>query len=173
MLRDANSRDQGFTLLISQYGEELYWHIRRIVVSHDDAEDVLQDTLVSTLRAVDSFRGEASQLRPWLYRIATREALMLLRRRTHIFESIDSLSQELISTLVAENSIHAETIEMALQKSVLQLPTTQRLVFNLRYYNDMSYEDIATITGKRVGTLKANYHYAVERIKKQIDNVAL
>lgn len=173
MLRDSGSRDQAFTILSNRYGERLYWHIRRIVVGHADAEDVLQDTMLHILTSIDSFRGGSEQLCPWLYRIATNEALMFLRGRTHIFESIDALSDELVNTLVTENPMQEDTIELALQKAVLQLPTTQRLVFNLRYYDDLSYEEIGTITGKRVGTLKTNYHYAVDYIKQQIKDIEL
>ena len=167
-LRDPLHKEQGFRLLMSQYGKSLYWHIRRIVVGHDDAEDVVQETYIKIFRSIEDFRGDASQLISWIYRIATRESLQLLRRHTHFFQSIDSLSESLIETLRAENHVNGETAEMLFQEALLQLPTAQRIAFNLRYYDELSYEQIAEITGKKVGTLKTNYHYASERIKNYI-----
>jgi len=167
MLTDPARREQGFRLLTKTYGEMLYWHIRRIVVSHDDAEDALQETFIKIYSGIDSFKGDG-QLTSWIYRIATNESLNLLRRHTHFFQSIDSLSPTLVSRLQAETSLDAGAAEVLFQKALLTLPTQQRIAFNLRYYDELSYDEIAHITGKSTGTLKANYHYAVEKIKNYI-----
>lgn len=169
MLASPQQREQGFRLLTKQYGKTLYWHIRRIVVSHDDAEDALQETFIKIFSSIDSFKGEG-QLTSWMYRIATNEALSLLRRQTHLFQSIDSLAPTLTSRLQAETALDSHSAEVLFQKALLTLPTQQRIAFNLRYYDELSYDEIARITGKSTGTLKANYHYAVEKVKNYIKN---
>ena len=167
MLLDGKQKEQGFRMLMRKYGKKIYWHIRRIVVGREDAEDAVQDTLIKIFSNISAFHGDAAALPAWMYRIATREALQMLRSKTGLFQSIDSLSKSLIDTLKAECGTVA-TSERLLQEAVLTLPTTQRLVFNLRYYDGMDYEQIAEVTGKKVGTLKTNYHYASERIKHYI-----
>ena len=167
MLADPARRDEGFRQLMKQYGRALYWHIRRIVVSHDDAEDALQETFIKIVGGIGKFRGEGD-LRSWLYRIATNEALHLLRRQTNLFQSIDSLSETLCARLVAETPLDSEAAEVIFQKALLTLPTQQRIAFNLHYYDELNYDEIARITGKKVGTLKTNYHYATEKIKNYI-----
>ncbi|MBQ6062498.1 MAG: RNA polymerase sigma factor [Prevotella sp.] len=167
MLADPSRREQGFRLLMRQYGKSLYWHIRRIVVGHDDAEDVLQDTFIKVLGNIGQYKGEG-QLSAWLYRIATNEALASLRRQTRLFQRIDSLGPLLAERMEAEAPVDADRAELLFQKAVLLLPTQQRIAFNLRYYDELSYEEIAQVTGKKVGTLKTNYHYAVEKIKTYI-----
>lgn len=165
MLTDPDRREEGFRVLMRKYGRPLYWHIRRIVVSHDDAEDVLQDTCVKILNNIDKFRGEC-QLKVWIYRIATNESLQMLRRHTHFFQSLDSVNEQLLDTLETETSMDSDAIEVLFQKALLTLPTQQRIAFNMRYYEDMSYEDIAQVTGKSVGCLKSNYHYASTKVKQ-------
>ena len=167
MLSDPSRMEQGFRLLMQRYGKVLYWHIRRIVVSHEDAEDALQETAVKIFRSIDSYRGEG-KLMSWIYRIATNEAVNILRKRAGLFHSIDSLSPQLLSTLESQASVDADKAVMSLQKAILMLPSQQRIVFNMRYYDDLSYEEIAEITGKNVGALKANYHYAYEKVKKYL-----
>jgi RNA polymerase sigma-70 factor (ECF subfamily) len=167
MLSDPAQREKGFRLLTKQYGSTLYWHIRRIVVGHDDAEDALQETFVKIYTSIDSYKG-TGQFTSWMYRIATNEALSILRRQTHFFQSIDSLGETLTNKLESETALDGEAAEVLFQKALLTLPTQQRIAFNMRYYDDMSYEEIANVTGKSVGTLKANYHYAVEKVKNYI-----
>lgn len=167
MMTDPKRRDEGFRLLTKQYGQRLYWHIRRMVVGHDDAEDVLQETFIKILNHLSSYRGEGS-LSAWLYRIATNEALHHLRRQTRIFQSIDSLAPALVEKLEAETATDGKTVELLFQKALLTLPTQQRLAFNLRYYDELSYAEIAEISGKSVNTLKTNYHYATEKIKEYL-----
>ena len=168
MLSDPKRREQGFRLLMKQYGDALYWHIRRIVVSHDDAEDALQETSIKIFSHIGDFKGDG-KLTTWMYRIATNEALQQLRRRTSLFQSIDSLGSTLTNQLQAETSLDSNAAEVLFQKALLTLPTQQRVAFNLRYYDELSYDEISRITGKNVNTLKANYHFAVEKIKKYIN----
>lgn len=167
MLHDPRSRDEGFRKLMKQYGHALYWHIRRIVVGHDDAEDVLQETCIKVMNGIGSFKGE-STLTTWLYRIATNEALQHLRRQVHLFQSIDSLGDTLAEKLQAESVLDGNELAMLFQQALLTLPTQQRIAFNLRYYDELSYEEISRITGKQVGSLKTNYHYATQRVKDYI-----
>lgn len=167
MLQDPIQRNEGFRCLMKQYGQILYWHIRRIVVGHDEAEDVLQETCIKVLYKIDSFKGEGS-LMTWLYRIATNEALQHLRRQTGLFQSIDSLGETLTSKLRAEAMFDGKELELLFQQALLTLPTQQRITFNLRYYDELSYEEIARITGKNIPSLKTNYHYATQRVKNYI-----
>lgn len=167
MLLSSSQRDEGFRLLMKQYGHALYWHIRRLVVGHDDAEDVFQETCIKVLNSIHSYRGDGL-LATWLYRIATNEALQHLRRQTHLFRHIDSLSDSLVEKLQAEVPLDGNELEIKFQKALLTLPTQQRIAFNLRYYDELSYEEIARITGKKVETLKTNYHYATQKIKNYL-----
>ncbi|MBR5102869.1 MAG: RNA polymerase sigma factor [Muribaculaceae bacterium] len=166
LLVDHEHRNEAFELLMRQFGRQLYWHIRRIVVSHGDAEDALQETCIKILNGIEKFRG--GDIKAWVYRIATNEALQQLRRQTRLFQSIDSLNDTLIEKLEAETHIDTKAIEVTFQKALLTLPTQQRIAFNMRYYDELSYEQIAQITGKSVATLKTNYHYATEKIKNYI-----
>lgn len=154
-------------MLMKQFGQTLYWHIRRIVVGHDDAEDVLQETFIKILNHIGSFKGEGS-LTTWLYRIATNEALQHLRRQTSLFQTIDTLSDSLAAKLQAESPLDGDQLEVLFQKALLTLPTQQRIAFNLRYYDELSYEEIARITGKNAQALKSNYHYATQKVKNYI-----
>lgn len=166
MLRDNTKGEQGFRSLMDKYGPPLYWHIRRIVIGHEDTQDVFQEASIQIYQHLNAFTGKSEQLQSWIYRIATNKALDHLRSQTHFFQSIESLQPQLLETLTTECSLNADETEMLLQRAVLALPTQQRLVFNLRYYDELPYETIAEILGKKVGTLKTNYSYAVEKVKK-------
>ena len=170
MLKDSALRYKGFALFMSKYGRTIYWHIRRIVVDHEDAEDAMQETAINVLNNIDSF-NENSALSTWVYRIATNEALRVLRRRTHIFQSVDTLGETLVEKLESESDLDAKAVEMLFQKALLQLPTQQRIAFNMRYYDELPYEEIARITGKNVSTLKTNYHIAQNKIKQYIKDI--
>lgn len=171
MLKDPAQRNRAFSIFMKQYGRKLYWHIRRIVVDHDDAEDAMQETAICIFNNIGSFNGN-SALGTWVYRIATNEALRILRRQTHVFQSVDALGETLAEKLESETDLDSNAVEVEFQKAVLQLPTQQRIAFNLRYYDDLPYEEIAKITGKNVNTLKTNYHFAVNKIKKTLtDNM--
>lgn len=166
---------EAFDRLVEQYGERLYWHIRRVVVQHEEAEDVLQETFARAYLSIGDFRGDTeSSLTAWLYRIATRLAIVSLRKRKRgIFSSIDSVRGDLIATFEHETDPSADEILVRLQKAILALPTKQRLVFNMRYYDELSFEQISQATGHSVSTLKTNYHYAVQKIKEQVRTIEI
>ena len=166
-LKQAEHRNEAFGTLLKTYGDRLYWHIRRIVVSHDDAEDVMQETAVKILTSIDGYRGESSLL-TWLFRIATNEALQHLRRECHVFQSLDALGETLAERVAAEADVDADHATVLFQQAVAMLPTQQRLAFNMRYYDEMPYEEMAVVTSKTVGSLKTNYHLAVEKIKRYV-----
>ena len=161
---------EAFDRLIEQYGDRLYWHIRRVVVNHEDAEDVLQETFAKAYTSIADFRGDSeSSLTAWLYRIATNIAINVLRKRKKwAFSSLDSVRGDLLATFEHEIDPSADEIVVRLQKAILALPTKQRLVFNMRYYDELSFEQISQATGQSVSTLKTNYHYAVQKIKEQV-----
>lgn len=163
--RDPTSRNLAFSELVNRYQERLYWHIRRIVIDHDDSHDVLQNTFIKAFKNLDGFR-EDSQLYTWLYRIATNEALTFLKnKRRNIFVSIDDVSHSLAAKLEDDPGLSGDAIQLKLQKAILSLPTKQRLVFNMKYFEEMKYEEIAEVTGTSVGALKASYHHAVKKIE--------
>ena len=166
-LQDDATRERAFRELLKVYGRQIYWHIRRIVVCHEDAEDAMQETSINIFRNIDKFKGESS-LSTWIYRIATNEALKILRNRDENVCDDDIASETLRGKVAAESSIDAERIEILFQEAILTLPTQQRIAFNMRYYDEMPYEEIAQITGKNVNTLKTNYHFAVEKIKEYL-----
>ncbi|MBI1286754.1 MAG: sigma-70 family RNA polymerase sigma factor [Flavobacteriales bacterium] len=163
--RDPSSRNLAFSELVNHYQERLYWHIRRIVIDHDDADDVLQNTFIKAFKNLERFR-EDSQLYTWLYRIATNESISFLKsKRRNIFVSLDDVSHALSSKLEADPQLSGDAIQMKLQKAILTLPTKQRMVFNMKYFDEMKYEDMAEVTGTSVGALKASYHHAVKKIE--------
>lgn len=166
---------EAFDRLIEQYGDRLYWHIRRVVVNHEDAEDVLQETFAKAYTSIADFRGDSeSSLTAWLYRIATNIAINVLRRRKKwAFSSLDSVRGDLLATFEHEIDPSADEIVVRLQKAILALPTKQRLVFNMRYYDELSFEQISQATGDSVSTLKTNYHYAVKKVKEQVRVIEL
>ena len=166
---------EAFDRLIAQYGDRLYWHIRRVVVNHEDAEEVLQQTFAKAYTSIADFRGDSeSSLTAWLYRIATNVAINVLRRRKKwAFASLDSVRGDLLATFEHEIAPSADEIVVRLQKAILALPTKQRLVFNMRYYDELSFEQISQATGDSVSTLKTNYHYAVKKVKEQVRVIEL
>lgn len=171
LIQDPEKRQNAFELLIKKYQQKIYWHIRKMVIDHDDADDVVQETFIKVWQGLQNFRGDA-QLYTWLYRIATNESLNFLqkkRRRNHVpIEEGSEDSMDLLNTLessISQDYISGDEIQLKLQKALLTLPDKQRLVFNMKYYDDMKYEDIAEITGTSVGALKASYHLAVKKIE--------
>ena len=165
LFRDNKTKEEGFNLLVEKYKEQIYWHIRRIVVSKEDTEDILQDTFLNIYRHLDSFK-ENSSLYTWIYRVATNECGMMFRKRKILTSSIDDCSEVLISKLHQECGDTGDEILVKFQEAILQLPHKQKLVFNLRYYEEMSYDDISKILESSVSSLKTNYHYASEKIKE-------
>ncbi|MCC5931359.1 MAG: sigma-70 family RNA polymerase sigma factor [Cyclobacteriaceae bacterium] len=165
MIHDPDKKNSGFNLLVKKYQSKIYWVIRKMVIDHDDADDLVQEVFVKTWLKIDTFREE-SALYTWLYKIATNETLNFLRKkRRRFFIPIQDIEKELSEKLISSDLVSADDPEIKLQQALLKLPDKQRLVFNLKYYEDLKYEEIAEITGSSVGTLKANYHHAVKKIE--------
>lgn len=155
-------------LLIERYHQPLYWHIRRLVVSHDDAQDVLQETFIQIHTHLGELR-QADSERAWVYQIATNQALMWLRARHEYLSLDDEDAAPLINTLMADTYTDTgDALVLLFQEAILTLPTMQRTVFNLRYYDELPYEDIAAVTGSSIGAAKTNYHLAKEKISNYI-----
>ena len=167
LLCDDNHVEEAVRLIMKKYGEPLYWHIRRMVVAHDDAEDALQETMINVYKYRSTYSNEFP-LSSWLYKIATNESLKLLKNRAGYSMSVDDLGDSLKDSVRAEASPDADETLILLQEAIAMLPTKQKMVFNLRYYEDKSYEEIHQIVGDSVNTLKTNYHYAVQKIKEYI-----
>ena len=167
MLCDDNHVEQAVRLIMKKYGEQLYWHIRRMVVAHDDAEDCLQETMINVYKYRSTYSNEYP-LSSWLYKIATNESLKLLKNRAGFTMSVDDLGDSLKDSVREEASPNADETLILLQEAIALLPAKQKMVFNLRYYDDKSYEEIHQIVGDSVNTLKTNYHYAVQKIKYYI-----
>ncbi|MDP3913098.1 MAG: RNA polymerase sigma factor [Bacteroidota bacterium] len=166
MIKNPATKDKGFLQLMDIYKEPIYWHIRRLVVSHEDAEDILQETFIQVYRFAGSFKGE-SKIYTWLYRIATNECISHFRKSkkwVRNLGSIEKMSGELSET----DSENSDSILVKFQQAILQLPEKQRIVFNLRYYDELSYEEIGQILNSSINTLKTNYHYASEKIKQYL-----
>ena len=171
-IRETYMKDpeRGFRLLVEKFQEPMYWHIRRMVVSHEDAEDVLQETFIRIFRYMDDFREECS-LSTWIYRIATNECIRFLNRRKESAISAEEVQEDLMNKLMASEYVDYENeMEVKFQQAILTLPEKQRLVFNLRYYDELKYEEISRITDTKVETLKANYYFAKEKIKEYMIN---
>ena len=162
--------ESGFRMLVEKFQSPMYWHIRRMIVSHDDAEDVLQETFIKIFRHLDDFRAESS-LSTWIYRIATNECLRFLNRRKEEAVSTEEVQTELMNKLMASEYVdYDNAMEVKFQQAILTLPEKQRLVFNLRYYDELKYEEISRITDTTVETLKSNYYFAKEKIKEYMTN---
>lgn len=160
-------RDRAFTLLMKHYQKRLYWHIRKMVIDHEETDDLVQETLIKAWRGLDKFRDE-SALYTWLYRIATNVCLThLANKRKRFFLPINDITPELEKYLQAAVPLEeAHTIEYKLQQALLRLPDKQRLVFNLRYYDEMPYEEMSQVLGTSVGALKASYHHAYHKVEQ-------
>lgn len=161
-------KEHAFTRIMKKYQEPLYWHVRRIVIFHEDADDVIQNTFLKVWKNLESFQGD-SQLFTWLYRIATNEALTYFKkqRRKNLLPWSD-YEQYLEENLESDVYFSGDAIGKTLQKAIIKLPEKQRLVFNMRYYDEMKYEDMAKVLGTSVGALKASYHHAVKKIKNYL-----
>lgn len=167
MMSDEKTREKGVRLMMDAYQSRLYWHIRRFLVDHDLAQDVLQDTFIKAYQNFHQFKQE-SQLYTWLYRIATNESLQQINKLKKMQQS-DEGSEYHLQNLVADNAgVEAEEIQILLQKAIHALPEKQKLVFTLRYYDEMPYEEISTVLEMSVGTCKTNYHYAKQKVEAYI-----
>lgn len=165
-LKNPETKNYGFNLMLQNYQERVYWHVRKMVIVHEDADDITQNTFVKAWNNLEKFRGE-SGLFTWLYRIATNECLNFLKKKNRWkMLSMSNYSDFLEDQLTNSDMISGEEIEMKLQKALLKLPDKQRLVFNLKYFDEMKFEEIAEVTQTSVGALKASYHHAVKKIEK-------
>ncbi len=167
--RDPSSRNYAFNLLVRKYQQKIYWHIRKMVIDHDDANDLTQETFIKVWNSLENFRGD-SQLYTWIYRIATNECLNFLnKKRRRFFLPIGDVEGELMEKLETDPGVvGGDEVQLKLQKALLKLPEKQRLVFNMKYFDDMKYEEISEITGTSVGALKASYHLAVKKIEEYL-----
>ena len=168
-LKTEGKKEMAFQLLVKTYQQRLYWHIRKIVISHDDTDDLLQNVFIKIWKNIDNFR-EDSTLFTWLFRIATNESLSFLqqKKRRNIM-SIDVVSDYLVEAFESDSHFEGEDLQKRLQLAVLQLPEKQRLVFNMKYSDEMIYEEMAEILKTSVGALKASYHHAVKKIEAHFD----
>ena len=167
-IQDEKTINYGFNLLMDKYQEKVYSVIRRMVIDHDAADDAAQETFVKVWKNIESFKGD-SKLYTWIYRIATNEALNHLRKKKRrFFIPIGDIEHELSSSLDTDIYYSGDEIQLKLQKSLLKLPEKQRLVFNMKYFEEMKFKDIAEVMDVSVGSLKAQYHHAVKKIEKFI-----
>ncbi len=168
-LHDPATRTGAFEELVRTYQRMLYFHIRRMVIDHEDADDVLQNTLLKAWKNIDRFRAE-SALKTWLYRIATNESLTFLnQKKRRAYQDVDDLEDDLRQSLSSGTYVDGDTIQHKLQQAILTLPERQRLVFNLRYYDELRYEEMADVLGVTVGALKASYHHAVKKVERYLE----
>lgn len=166
--RNPETRNYAFNLLVREYQKKLYWHIRKILLDHDDADDVLQNVFIKVWKNLDNFKEE-SQLYTWLYRIATNESITFLnqkKKRTGV--RLDDVSNFLANNLESDSYFKGDEIQLLLQKAILTLPDKQRIVFNLKYFEEMKYQKMSEILETSVGALKASYHHAVKKIEEYL-----
>ncbi len=169
-LKDPDTRERAFNRLVELYQERLYWHIRKIILSHDDADDVLQNLFLKVWKNIDNFREESS-LFTWLYRIATNESITFLnsKKRKNMLP-LNDISEYLKENLESDPYFDGDYLQMKLQQAIIKLPEKQRIVFNMRYFNEMKYEEMSKILGTSVGALKASFFHAVNKVEEYIKN---
>lgn len=167
LLANPITRERAFAEVVRQYGEPLYWKIRRLVLSHDDADDVLQNTFVKAWLNLDNFQAK-SKLSTWLYRIAVNEALDFLRKQRSTQSVAIDDAQGVADRLMADDYFDGDEAQALLQQAIAQLPDVQRAVFTMRYYDEMKYSEMSRVLGTSEGALKASYHIAVRKIKEYL-----
>jgi RNA polymerase sigma factor (sigma-70 family) len=167
---NADSKNYGCSLLINKYKKQVYWLIRRMVIDHDDTDDLVQETFIKVWKNLASFRSE-SNLYTWIYRIASNEALSFLQKKKLKYAFIiQNFDHALIKKLEDNNYFSSDEIQLKLQKAIVSLPEKQRLVFNLRYYDEIKYEDMSEMLGTSIGALKASYHIAAKKVEEFLIN---
>ncbi len=163
--QDVKTWNEAFNLLLKKYQQKIYWHVRRMVIDHDDADDLVQDVFIKVWKNLEGFRCDA-QLYTWMYRIATNECITFLNKKKQKNNiSLDEISYELADTLASSSYFDGDKAQMKLQQALLTLPDKQKLVFNMKYYDDMKYEEMSEVLGTSVGALKASFHLAVKKIE--------
>ena len=166
LFREEGKENYAFNLIVEKYSERLYWHIRKMVASHDDTNDILQNSFIKAWSALPNFREE-SKLFTWLYRIATNESLTFLKRsKLRSFLSLSDYSKQVENQLEADPWFDGDNTQRIFRKAIMTLPSKQRAVFNMRYYDEMKYEEISEVLNTSVGALKASYHHAFQKIQK-------
>jgi len=169
-ISQESTRERGFNLLLDHYQSRLYWNIRRIVISHDDADDVLQNTCIKIWNSLAYFKSQSS-LYTWLYRISVNEALQHLRsQKRKVFFGQEEIQNHLIQKLESDPYFDGDELQKKLQEAILLLPEKQRMIFNMRYYDELKYEEISQILGTTTGGLKASYHLALKKLEKYLTN---
>ena len=167
-LRSPMSQRVAFSRVVQMYGERLYWHIRKMVLNHEDANDILQNTFLKAWTGLDGFRGD-SKLSTWLYKIATNETITFLsKQRLRLSVSIDDVDTFLLDKLEGDSYFDGDEAHRKLQRALLTLPEKQRLVFNMKYFDELKYEEISEIVGTSVGALKASFHIASKKIEEYL-----
>ena len=167
-LNNPLRRSVAFGKIVQEYQQPIYWHIRKMVLNHDDANDVMQTTFMKAWTALDSFRGE-SKISTWLFRIAVNETITFINSlKTRNSYSIDNFEDSMAQNLEADQYFSGDEAQLKFQKAILTLPEKQRLVFNMKYFDDLKYEEIEAILGTSVGALKASYHHAVKKIEASL-----
>lgn len=166
LFKDENSTNYAFSLLVKTYQERIYLHIRRMVISHDDADDITQNTFIKAWKGLSNFKGD-SQLSTWLYRIATNESITFLNKKKKLlFLPIVDVEKQLSHQIDNGQHFTGDEIQIKLQKAILTLPEKQRLVFNMKYFDDLKYDEIAEVLDTSVGALKASFHHATKKIEE-------
>jgi RNA polymerase sigma factor (sigma-70 family) len=166
--QNEDTRHYAFNCLVLKYQQRLYWHVRRILLNHDDSNDVIQNVFIKVWNNLANFRQD-SQLFTWLYRIATNESLTYLKQKKRRFlVSINDVGSELADKLHSDPLFNGNRIQLKLQQAIQTLPPQQKLVFNMKYFDELKYEEISEILGVTTGALKASYHHAVKKIEKYI-----
>lgn len=167
---NEHTRAQAFEMLLKKYQQKIYWHIRRLVIDHDDADDLVQDVFIKVWKNLANFRNN-SQLYTWIYRIATNECLTFLNKKKQKNNvPLEDVSYELADSLADSTYFNGTQAQMKLQEALLTLPEKQRIVFNMKYFDDLKYEEISEILGTSVGGLKASFHLAVKKIEAYLLN---
>ena len=167
-LEDEKERAAAFSIIVNRYSQQIYWHIRRMVLSHEDADDLVQNTFVKAWTNIEKFRGD-SQISTWLYKIAINETLTFLGRNRHTTVSIDSPEGAVADMLESDTYFNGDRADALFSEAVSRLPEKQRLVFNMKYFEEMKYEEMSEILGTSIGALKASYHIAVKKIETFIE----
>lgn len=167
-IKNEESRNYGFNLLVRKYQERIYWLVRKMVIDHDDADDLVQEIFIKVWQHLDQYRSD-SKLFTWIYRIAVNECLGFLRKKKKRFLlPIVNVENELSKKIDDSSQMDGDEIQLKLQKALLILPEKQRLVFNMKYYDELKYEEMAEILGGTTGSLKASYHHAVKKIESYL-----
>jgi RNA polymerase sigma-70 factor (ECF subfamily) len=164
-MKNPSTREASYRTLVSKHKERLYWHIRKIVMDHDDADDVLQNTFIKVFRHIDGFNGD-SKLYSWMYRIATNESITFLNKKAkHLSVDLKTLQEKQVEALSSDVYFDGDEIQLKLQKAIITLPHKQQIVFNMKYFDDLKYDEMSEILDTSVGALKASYHHARKKIE--------